>query len=99
MSPVRFLLPLLLVWLIEPAVRTTTPAAGSIRGRVAVPAVPSALARPVVMDPSTHGPVNRRRVVVYLESAPREAFGELSPGRARMDQRDEQFVPRVLAIT
>jgi plastocyanin len=38
-------------------------------------------------------------VVVYLESAPRAAFGELPPARARMDQRGEQFVPRVLAVT
>jgi plastocyanin len=43
--------------------------------------------------------VNRRRVVVYLEAAPRQAFGELAPGRARMDQRAEQFSPRVLAVT
>jgi plastocyanin len=43
--------------------------------------------------------VNRRRIVAYLETAPREAFGELTLGRARMDQRAEQFVPRVLAIT
>ena len=38
-------------------------------------------------------------MVVYLESAPRQAFGELPPGKARMDQRAEQFSPRVLAIT
>ena len=37
--------------------------------------------------------------MVYLESAPRQAFDELRRGRARMDQRGEQFVPRVLAIT
>ena len=43
--------------------------------------------------------MNRRRVVVYLEAAPRQAFGELPPGRARMDQRAEQFSPRVLAVT
>jgi plastocyanin len=36
---------------------------------------------------------------VYLESAPRQAFGELPPGKARMDQRAEQFSPRVLAVT
>jgi plastocyanin len=36
---------------------------------------------------------------VYLDSAPREAFAELQRGRARMDQRNEQFLPRVLAIT
>jgi plastocyanin len=76
-------------------------ATGAIRGRVAVPDVPAAPARPAVGDLSgaTHPVVDRRRVVVYLESAPRNAFDELRPGLARMDQRGEQFVPRVLAIT
>ena len=48
---------------------------------------------------SSHPVVDRRRVVVYLESAPRRAFDDMRPGQARMDQRDEQFVPHVLAIT
>src|SRR5690349_854027 len=76
-------------------------ATGVIRGRVAVPDVPAAPPRPAVGDLSgaTHPVVDRRRVVVYLESAPRNAFDELRPGLARMDQRGEQFVPRVLAIT
>jgi plastocyanin len=43
--------------------------------------------------------VDRRRSVVYLKSAPLEAFDVAGPGRARMDQRNEQFVPRVLAVT
>ena len=43
--------------------------------------------------------VDRRLSVVYLESVPRPAFEELPTGRVRMDQRNEQFVPRVLAIT
>jgi plastocyanin len=74
---------------------------GTIRGRVTVPNVPAGLSRPTVAEPSSaaQGAVNRRRVVVYLEAAPRQAFGELPPGRARMDQRAEQFSPRVLAIT
>lgn len=76
-------------------------AGGSIRGRVTVPPVPASLARPTIAEPGTAAStaVNRRRVVVYLESAPRQAFGELPHGRARMDQRNEQFVPRLLAIT
>ena len=44
-------------------------------------------------------PVDRRQSVVYLESAPRTAFDELRTQHLRMDQHDEQFVPRVLAIT
>jgi plastocyanin len=43
--------------------------------------------------------VDRRRAVVYLEDGRRSAFDELPAGRARMDQRGEQFVPRVLAVT
>jgi plastocyanin len=37
--------------------------------------------------------------VVYLESAPRGAFEQVDPGRAVMDQRNETFVPHVLAVT
>jgi plastocyanin len=37
--------------------------------------------------------------VVYFESAPRSAFEELRAGRAHIDQRGEQFIPRVLAVT
>ncbi len=39
------------------------------------------------------------RSVVYLESAPRGAFETSEGGRAVMDQRNETFVPHVLAIT
>jgi plastocyanin len=43
-------------------------------------------------------PLDRRRSVVYLETAPRAAFEANPDHRARMDQRDERFVPHVLAI-
>jgi plastocyanin len=74
---------------------------GTIRGRVSVPDSPPMPDRPSVaaLAASRHAPVDRRKVVVYLDSAPREAFAELQRGRARMDQRNEQFLPRVLAIT
>jgi plastocyanin len=39
-----------------------------------------------------------RRGVVYLESAPRSAFDEREPGHAVLDQRNETFVPHVLAV-
>jgi len=73
---------------------------GSIRGRVAVPDVPEPPIRPSIADLGAprHPPPDRRRVVVYLESAPRDAFADLQPGRARMDQRGQQFLPRVLAV-
>ena len=75
--------------------------AGTIRGRVEVLDRGYAMGRPAVADVvgSTHAPVDRRQSVVYLETAPRGAFTELPAGRARLDQRHEQFVPHVLAIT
>jgi plastocyanin len=100
MLAVRLLIPLLAVAIMA-AQQPPPRSGGSIRGRVTVPPVVASLNRPAVAEPpgTAHTPVNRRRVVVYLESAPRQAFGELAPGRARMDQRAEQFMPRVLAVT
>jgi plastocyanin len=74
---------------------------GVIHGRVSVTAGPTLGERPSVTDPSArrHEPIDRRRSVVYLEDATVHAFGELRTGRARMDQKGEQFVPHVLAIT
>jgi len=43
--------------------------------------------------------LDRRRSVVYLETAPRGAFDAPSDRHARMDQRSERFIPHVLAIT
>jgi len=73
----------------------------TIRGRVIVPDVSTPASRPAPSDlvGHAHDRVDRRRSVVYLQQAPRDAFGELPVGRARMDQKNEQFVPRVLAIT
>jgi plastocyanin len=87
--------------LTQPLFAAPQSGAGVIRGRVSVPEAPPAAGRPAVSDltASRHPVVDRRRVVVYLESAPRNAFDELRPGTARMDQRNEQFVPRVLAVT
>jgi plastocyanin len=75
---------------------------GTIRGRVRLPETPAGIdRRPSIADLGTtpHEAVDRRRCVAYLQSAPREAFDELPPGHARMDQRNEQFIPRVLAVT
>jgi plastocyanin len=36
---------------------------------------------------------------VYLETAPRAAFEQIDPAHAVMDQRNETFVPHLLAIT
>ncbi len=52
----------------------------------------------VVVPPGRDLP-DLNRSVVYLVSAPTGAFDEPAPGRTRMDQRNETFVPHVLAIT
>jgi plastocyanin len=76
---------------------------GSIRGRVDIrrPA-PALERRPNVADlggAHAHDLADRLRSVVYLETAPRGAFDQYEGGRAVMDQRNETFVPHVLAIT
>jgi plastocyanin len=76
---------------------------GAIRGRVELRRVASAAERrPGVADlgaPAGRDLPDVLRSVVYLESAPRGAFEVSDGGRAVMDQRNETFVPHVLAIT
>ncbi len=76
---------------------------GVIRGRVDVRrAPPQVERRPNINDLGAHAghePQDWRRSVVYLESAPSRAFPDVEPQRAKMDQRNETFVPHVLAIT
>jgi len=86
------------------ASRSTVVAVGSIRGRVEARRPPAAAAtrRPTVAAlgaPTEAARIDRTRSVVYLESAPRGAFEQVDPGRAVMDQRNETFVPHVLAVT
>jgi len=76
---------------------------GIIRGRVEILDRARTGSRPnigeIASAPAHHDALDRRASVVYLKSGPREAFAELPSGRARLDQRHEQFVPHVLAIT
>lgn len=77
-------------------------ASSTIRGRVIAANLPPVDARPQVGElgmPRSRDAADRRRSVVYLEEAPRGAFEDLAGGRARINQINEQFVPRVLAIT
>jgi plastocyanin len=74
-----------------------------VRGRVELPRLsPVAERRPVAADLG-EGPVRSatepRRAVVYFETAPRGAFEDREGGRVSMDQRNETFVPHLLAIT
>jgi plastocyanin len=79
-----------------------SPVNGAIRGRVELRQPPPDVARrPNVADvsmPKGHDPTDRRRSVVYLETAPRAAFEHRDEPRAKLDQRNEAFVPHVLAI-
>ncbi len=77
--------------------------AGTIRGRVeAREEAAASEERPAVADlgARAHRDLpDRRRSVVYLESAPQPAFEVPVPSRAVLDQRDETFVPYVLAVS
>src|SRR5262249_51109327 len=88
---------------LAPAQRASAARAGTIRGRVDLRRVASAAERrPTVGGFGTPAPRDMPdllRSVVYLESAPRGAFETNEGGHAVMDQRNETFVPHVLAIT
>jgi plastocyanin len=76
---------------------------GVVRGRVDLPRIRiSSERRPAAADLG-EGPERDagewRRAVVYFEEAPKGAFEDREAGRARMDQRNETFVPHLLAIT
>jgi plastocyanin len=85
------------------ALGAPAPAAGSaaIQGRVDVQrSLPAVERRPGIGDvglSTPPGPPDRTRSIVYLESAPRGAF-ETRDTRAVMEQRNETFLPHVLAI-
>jgi len=76
---------------------------GTIRGRVEVrrPSTPPER-RPNVADLGAHvaqsDVSDRLTSVVYFDAAPRTAAAPV-PGHAVLDQRDERFVPHVLAVT
>jgi plastocyanin len=75
---------------------------GSIRGRVEVKREPAPvegrLAVSALGMPAQRGVPDRKRSVVYLASAPQGAFEDVERPPAVLDQRDEAFVPYVLAI-
>lgn len=74
-------------------------ATGVIRGRFALPPGGAGDRRPALVDPHAATPVRQPRAgVVYLEVAPSAAFEAPVGARQRMDQRNETFVPHVLAI-
>ena len=87
----------LLAWTRVPVHSQST--VGFVRGRFALPAGGLDDRRPALVDPRTRPVVRQPRVgVVYLEVAPSAAFEDPVRTRERMDQRNETFVPHVLAI-
>jgi len=79
-------------------------ATGVIRGRVELHHVASAPERRPSVEALGGSPLpldatDYLKSVVYLETAPRAAFDPVEPGHAVMDQRNETFVPHLIAIT
>lgn len=86
-------------WWRWPAATSAQPATGLIRGRFTLPAGGTENRRPALVEPRTSAPQRQARVgVVFLEVAPSAAFEAPVTARERMDQRNETFVPHVLAI-
>ena len=84
------------------AATSTQVAPGTIRGRVDLAEVRvTTEARPTAaaLGAPARRPVELRPAVVYLDAAPRGAFEPEEAAHATMDQRDQTFVPHVLAIT
>ena len=76
---------------------------GAIRGHVELRHIAAAVERrPNVSElgtPLDRDVPDRLTSVVYFESAPRAAFEQSETGHAVLNQRNETFVPHVLAIT
>ena len=90
-------------WVVPLVGRAQPAPAGSIRGRLDIRRLAAGpRPRPGVSELGGRAPgaaPDVRRGLVYLDTAPRSAFDDREPGRAVMDQRNETFVPRLLAVT
>ncbi len=89
---------------LAPAAQERPARGAALRGRVDLRRDPSAPGRrPAVAELGVHAAHDaggdRRRSVVFLETAPQAAFEAPAPGRATLDQRNETFVPYVVAVT
>ena len=97
-----FITACLTLMLVLTTVAPAQPRLGAIRGRVDVQrVVQPAERRPNPADLGTPPPreiPDLRRAVVFLETAPAAALEAREPVRARMDQRNETFLPHVLTI-
>ncbi|BCS31086.1 hypothetical protein TBR22_A02860 [Luteitalea sp. TBR-22] len=76
-----------------------TQSGATIRGRFTLPPPRPDDRRPALIDPRNAARTRQPRVgVVYLEVAPSAAFEDGVSARQVMDQRNETFVPHVLAV-
>jgi plastocyanin len=99
-SSIAFGLAVLL--LLTTASSPAQPRLGAFRGRVQiVRVVQPTERRPSVSElgaPPARDIPDLRRAVVYLETAPAAALESREPARAVMNQRNETFLPHVLAV-
>jgi len=90
------------VLLLTTASSPAQPRLGTIRGRVEIlKAVQPPERRPGIADLGAPPPreiPDPRRAVVYLVQGPTPALESREPTRASMDQRNETFLPHVLAV-
>jgi plastocyanin len=86
-----------------PAARAAAAGGGTIRGHIEFLREERPVdGRPAIADlgmSEAHETSDQRVAVVYLESAPRGAFEERPGPTVVLDQRNETFVPHVLAVT
>lgn len=97
------LISLMALLAMAPAAQHATARGGAVRGRVELRHMaPAAERKPNMSDFGTPRPSDasdRLRSIVYLDAAPRAAFEPSDTSRAVLNQRNEAFVPHVLAIT
>jgi plastocyanin len=95
------LIPVLALLLAAAAENVELPRPGILHGRVTVERVSRGGPQPSVAElgmPPAADPPDRRRSVVYFETAPQGAFEGPEWPPASLDQRNQAFVPYVLAI-
>lgn len=106
MPALRWLVPAVLGFMVAttqgPEPRRMTAQGGSISGQLTVPGSVAPVARrPDIQGLGMPRPREisaRKRGVVYLEVAPREALGNHRPVGATIDQRNETFIPHLVGI-
>jgi len=89
---------LVAVWLLPAPLAAAATLSGRVEVRLAPAAAPERPSVRALGMPDPHDEPDRTRSVVYLEEAPKGAFEEPPRATATLDQRNQAFVPYVLAI-